>query len=147
MLVEEGLGYYCIPAFEKYSKWSWSIVSGDACGNCFKTNWEKYQELKKNGAKVKLVVGQMEQGITHAFIIDGDTRYDYAQFREIKEPLGDYLIVNKFVGHSFYDGDNYEEWLMTCKFAGNHIMTNRGQIKVDRTEGTMYNAMKSIINL
>ena len=101
-LVEEGLGYYRIPDFEKYSNWSWEIQQGVRAGNCFKTNWEKYQELKKNGAKVKLVVGRMEQGITHAFVIDGDTRYDYAQFREIKEPLNDYLQVNKFVSHSFY---------------------------------------------
>ncbi len=141
-----GAGYCRIPDFEKYMKWTWEVVNHEHAGNCYETNWNKYQELKNNGASVKLVVGKM-RGIHHAFIIDGETRYDYSQFREIKEPLEDYLNVNNFTEYSFYTGDNHEEWMITCRLSDNGINTHHGQIEIDRSEGTMYNAMKSIINL
>ena len=145
-LIDGGVGYYRIPDFEKYKSWSWKILNEEVAGNCFFTNWDKYQELKERGASVKLVVG-MVNGITHAFIIDGADRYDFSQFREIKEPMEDYLAVNQFTRHSFYTGDNWVEWESLCRLAGQGVYKRGGQIRIDVMEGTMYKAMKSIINL
>ncbi len=141
----EGLGYYRIPDFEKYKSWSWKVLGKGEAGNCFQTNWDKYQELKKQGASVKLVVGCVND-IIHAFIIDGDIRYDYSQFREIKQPIAYYLGVNRFTGYSFYDGDDRKMWDSLCALSARGIHTRQGQLKFDRKEGTMYKAMKSIID-
>lgn len=145
-LKREGLGYYRIPDLEKYKSHSWEVLGTGKAGNCFQTNWDKYQELKKQGASAKLVVGEMRNGIVHAFIIDGDVRYDYSQFREIKEPLDHYTQVNQFTSYSFYDGDDRKMWDSLCALSAEGIHTRQGQLKIDRTEGTMYKAMKSIID-
>lgn len=151
-------GYYRIPDWEKYINHAWEVQRGTKCGNCFITNFAKYESLRKSSGdkNLMLYVFRLEQGITHAIVLDGEVMYDYSQFREIKMSLHDYHSVNKVVAFSVFAEEDYQKALKTgdalsyfytgiCQEACDCIYQYRGMLRPPAT--ALERAMRSIINL
>jgi hypothetical protein len=138
-------GYYKIPDWDKFEKWSLKLTEQGGGGNCFNTNWDLFIRLRDKIPGLKIYVMRYENGITHAFVVDGDIMFDNSQFRNIKMSLPYYLVGNKILGYSVYDGTDKEDWLNFCNQAVHGRLQRKGSLPIKKS--SMYHSMKTIINL
>ena len=151
-------GYYRIPDWDKYINWAWEVQQGKHRGNCWETNFALYEKLRKSSGDTNLMlyVFQVELGIIHTFVLDGDIMYDCSQFREIKQSLHDWTMVNKVVAHSLFTEKDYQKALKSgdafkyfyegiAEDVCNGRFQYRGELKPQPS--SMELAMRSIINL
>lgn len=155
---QEVNGYWRIPDWDKYINHAWEVQRGNRSGNCFETNFAKYESLRKSSGDKNLILYLMrlKSGIVHNIVLDGDIMYDNSQFREIKQSLHDYQSINECVAYTLFTEKDYQKALKSGdaynyfydKFAlkvSSGVFQYRGQLKPQPSSIEL--AMRSIINL
>ena len=132
----------CVPTYDAYAKQEcngWYKVDFNAYarqmltnqeGNCYYTNWDYYNELKKTNKRVKLYIARLGTGFHHAFILDGDIMYDRSQHRDIKVPYAMWSKGNTVVGYSICNTKHQIKWLELCERAQEGKFDYKGAVKV-----------------